>query len=163
MMRYTFFSALVFFGLLACAPTMQAQSHRFVYTKGKEVLAPDGKPFIMRGTNLGNWLVPEGYMFQVGDVNSPRMINEVFNELIGTAATRKFWKQYLDSYVTEADIHYLKSIGMNSIRVPFNYRLFTSEDYLGARDPAHGFRLLDRLLGWCRKEGLYVVLDMHAA
>lgn len=136
---------------------------KFIYTRGKNLMSPDGKPFIMRGTNLGNWLVPEGYMFKFSSVNSPRLINETLSELIGSAAVDSFWKTYLNSYVTAADIHYLKKIGMNSIRVPFNYRLFTSEHYLGESNPQHGFEILDRLINWCKKEQLYVILDMHCA
>jgi len=47
--------------------------------------------------------------------------------------------------------------------VPFNYRLFTHEKYLGASNPNHGFELLDKLIGWCKKEQLYILLDMHCA
>lgn len=140
-----------------------AQKQAFVYTEGKNVFFPDGKPFIMRGTNLGNWLVPEGYMFKLKDVNSPRLIDQAFNELIGPAAMDSFWKKYLENYVTAADIRYLKSIGMNSIRVPFNYRMFTHEKYMGKSDPEHGFAVLDKLIGWCKKENLYVLLDLHCA
>jgi len=52
---------------------------------------------------------------------------------------------------------------MNSIRIPFNYRLFTSETYMGQNNPNRGFELLDRVISWCKKEGLYVILDMHCA
>ncbi|HEV8283048.1 MAG TPA: cellulase family glycosylhydrolase [Chitinophagaceae bacterium] len=149
--------------LLACMLIAHPQKKNFVYTEGKNLMLPDGKPFIMKGTNLGNWLVPEGYMFKLRDVNSPRMINQVFNELIGPAAADSFWKTYLNNYITSTDIHYMKMIGMNSIRVPFNYRLFTSERYLGKSNPEHGFELLDRLIGWCKKEQLYAILDMHCA
>lgn len=142
---------------------LSAQKKAFIYTEGKEVKLPNGKSFVMRGTNLGNWLVPEGYMFKFKDVNSPRMINQVFSELIGQSATDSFWKTFVNNYITEADIRYMKSIGMNSIRVPFNYRLFTAEKYLGESNPNHGFELLDRLINWCRKEQLYVLLDMHCA
>jgi endoglucanase len=142
--------------------TVHAQK-KFIYTEGKNIMLPDGRPFIMRGTNLGNWLVPEGYMFKLKDVNSPRLINQTFDELIGPAATDSFWKVYLNSYITSADIHYLKSIGVNSIRVPFNYRLFTGEKYLGETNSNHGFELLDRLIIWCKKEQLYILLDMHCA
>ncbi len=117
----------------------------------------------MRGTNLGNWLVPEGYMFKLKQVNSPRLINEVITELLGPAATVEFWKKWLEAYITEEDIHYLRKIGMNSIRIPFHYRLFTNEDYLGGRGEARGFALLDKVIAWCRKEGIYVILDMHCA
>ena len=142
---------------------LSAQSRKFITVKGKEVIGTDNKPFLMRGTNLGNWLVPEGYMFKFKNVNSPKLINEAFTELIGPDETKLFWKKYLDTYITAADIHYLAGIGVNSIRIPFNYRLFTNEDYLGENNPEHGFELLDRVIGWCKKENIYVILDMHAA
>jgi len=117
----------------------------------------------MRGTNLGNWLIPEGYMFKFKGINSPKLINEAFMEIMGPEETKAFWKKYTAAYITEADIHYLKTTGMNSIRIPFNYRLFTDEDYLGENNPNHGFELLDKVIGWCKKEGIYIILDMHCA
>ena len=148
---------------LICFFNLIAQQQKFITTKGKEIIGVDGKPFLIRGTNLGNWLVPEGYMFKFNKTSSAKLINESFNQLIGPVATRAFWKKYLDNYITEADIHYLKSTGINSIRIPFNYRLFTNEDYMGGEGEARGFALLDRVIGWCKKEGLYVLLDMHCA
>lgn len=151
------------FMLLLFTAGIQAQSGKFMHTSGKEIIGADGKPFLIRGTNLGNWLVPEGYMFRFKKTNSPRTINEAFTELIGPEETAAFWKKFIDNYITRADIHYLKSIGVNSIRVPFNYRLFTNEYYLGSNDPGRGFRLFDKLIGWCKAEGLYIILDMHCA
>jgi hypothetical protein len=154
---------LLLLAAVMCMSVTNAQKKKFIYTEGKNVMLPDGKPFIMRGTNLGNWLVPEGYMFKLKDVNSPRMINQAFTELIGPSAMDSFWNTYLNSYVAAADIHYLKSIGMNSIRIPFNYRLFTNEKYLGVSNPNHGFEWMDKLISWCKKEQLYLLLDMHCA
>jgi aryl-phospho-beta-D-glucosidase BglC (GH1 family) len=153
------------FSLLALTRVspVNAQSARFITTKGKEIIGADGRPFLMRGTNLGNWLIPEGYMFKFRDVNSPRLINQALAELVGPDEARLFWRKYLDAYITQADIRYLKSIGVNSIRIPFNYRLFTTEDYLGEMNPNHGFVLLDRVITWCRQEGIFVILDMHSA
>jgi len=102
-------------------------------------------------------------MFLFKDATSPRLINQTLSELVGPGKTKAFWKKYLEVYITAEDIHYLKSIGMNSIRVPFNYRLFTNENYMGDNDSTMGFTIFDRLLGWCRKEKLYVILDMHCA
>src|SRR6266404_1581707 len=149
--------------LLVTAFFSRLQGQTFFSTKGKYIIGTDGKRFQIRGTNLGNWLVPEGYMFLFKDANSPRLINQTLSELAGPGEAKIFWKKYLDSYITAEDIHYLKSIGMNSIRVPFNYRLFTNENYMGDNDSARGFIYLDRLLSWCRKEKLYVILDMHCA
>ena len=157
------FKSVILLFLLASCMQVHAQQQKFISTKGKEIIGADGKPFLIRGTNLGNWLVPEGYMSKFNITSSGRLINESFNELIGPDATNAFWKKYLENYITQADIHYLKSTGMNSIRVPFNYRLFTNEDYMGGEGEARGFALLDKVIGWCKKEGLYVLLDMHCA
>ena len=155
-------SVFIFLYLIACSVQSIAQN-QFIRTKGKEIVGTDGKPFQIKGTNLGNWLVPEGYMFKFKNVNSPRMIDQVFRELLGPGETNEFWKKYLDNYITEADINFLKKIGVNSIRIPFNYRLFNNEWYMGGSGDERAFHLLDRVINWCKKNQIYVLLDMHAA
>lgn len=151
------------FVALFLSSATNAQSHQFFHTRGKEIISPEGRPFLIKGTNLGNWLVPEGYMFKLQDISSPRLINQAFTELIGPAAADTFWRKFLDNYITDADIHYLKGLGMNSVRVPFNYRLFGREKYMGTCDDQQGFAIFDRLIKWCKKEKLYIILDMHCA
>ncbi len=161
-MKNLFIQLTLLLILVATASTF-AQRSGFIHAKGKEIIGTDGKPFLIRGTNLGNWLVPEGYMFKFKNTNSPKMIHEAIAQVIGPEPARLFWKSYLSNYVTAADIHYLKSIGINSIRVPFNYRLFTNEDYMGDNDSSRGMEMLDKVVKWCKQEGLYVILDMHCA
>ena len=131
-----------------CLPLCVKAQNGFINVRGKEIITPDGKNFLMSGTILGNWLIPEGYMFKFKDINSPRLINEAITELIGPDEARTFWEKYLHAYITEGDIHYLKTLGVNSIRIPFSYRLFTKEDYLGQNNPDRGFELLDRVVSW---------------
>jgi endoglucanase len=158
-MSTKFLSAILLLLLFSALAHSQTQ---FVTTPGKQFLMPDGKPLILRGMNLGNWLVPEGYMFKFKTANSPRLIETVINQLVGEDEARRFWKTYRDNYITREDIHLLKKLGFNSVRIPFNYRLFISGD-----DPTKlegdGYQLLDRVVKWCKQEGLYVILDMHAA
>lgn len=142
---------------------LYAQNLKFFTVKGKDILDPNGKVIVLKGTNLGNWLIPEGYMFKFKDASSPRLINQVFTELIGPDKTAAFWKKYLDNYITKEDIHYLKTCGMNSIRIPFHYKMFTNETYLGSTHPNRGFELLDRVIKWCKEENLPVILDMYCA
>jgi endoglucanase len=149
--------------LMFFVPALKAQTGKFINVKGKEIIGPDGKQFLITGTNLGNWLVPEGYMFKFKSVNSARLINEAITELLGPEEAKIFWEKFQDTYITAGDIHFLKASGMNSIRIPFNYRLFTAENYCGQNNPNRGFELLDRVIGWCKNEGLYVILDMHCA
>jgi len=147
---------------LTLLPAVAGGQTRFVATRGKELAAPDGKPLLLKGINLGNWLLPEGYMFKFKTANSPRLIQTAINELVGEDEARKFWKTYRDNYITREDIRFIKQSGFNSVRVPFSYRLFVS-DAMGPRLEGPGYELLDRVIDWCRREGLYVILDMHAA
>ena len=48
---------------------------KFVTVQGTELIAPDGSVLFIKGTNLGNWLNPEGYMFNFRRTNSGRLIN----------------------------------------------------------------------------------------
>src|SRR6185295_5464062 len=130
--------------IILLTANLPAQS--FLHAKGKEIVTSDGKPFVIRGTNLGNWLVPEGYMFHYKKATSPRLINEALIELIGPYETEKFWRQYVRNYITQGDIHFLKMAGVNSIRLPFNYRLFTGENYLGGSGSKRAFTILDSLV-----------------
>ena len=136
--------------------------NKFVYTEGKEIKSPNGKPLLLKGINLGNWLVPEGYMFLFKHATSPRFIDEVFKELIGPSETRKFWKEFQDNYITGKDIKFIKNCGFNSVRVPFNYKLFIVEDHPEI-ELNRGLELLERVIKWCTDNKLFVILDMHCA
>src|SRR3981189_2525710 len=142
--------------LLLLALTSQA-SAQFARTDHKQIVDAAGKPLLLRATNLGNWLVPEGYMWLLqGGPQSPSEIRALALELLGPEGSEAFWRKYRENYVAREDIVLLHRAGFNAIRVPLHYSLFESDD-------AEGFKLLDRLIVWSRAEGLYVVLDLQAA
>ncbi len=148
--------------LLLAAPSSIYGQARFVSTRGKDLVSTDGKPLLLKGINLGNWLLPEGYMFKFKTANSPQRIQTVINELVGEDEGRQFWKTYRQNYITQEDIRFIKQSGFNSVRVPFSYRLFVS-DTVPVKLEGEGYRLLDDVVTWCKRENLYVILDMHAA
>lgn len=147
-------SLFVFTALTGSAVLAQAG---FVHTSGKELVDGAGKPLLLRGTNLGNWFEPEGYMFHLEQsAQSPREIEELSREMIGPAKADAFWKEWRQVYITEADIDRIKAMGFNSVRVPIHWNLFDD-------DRAEGFRDLDRLMQWARKDHIYVIIDLHCA
>ena len=142
---------------LLLAAFIASASAQFAHTDHKQIVDAAGKPLMIRATNLGNWLVPEGYMWLFKDgPQSPSEIRALVLELLGPEASAAFWQKYRENYVTHDDIALLHSAGFNAIRVPMHYSLFESDD-------AEGFKLLDRLIDWSRAEHLYVMLDLHAA
>ena len=153
----------LFFICKASSIKEQSNKNLFLGIKNQHVITPDGKPFLIQGINLGNWLNPEGYMFLFKDVSSYRLIDQAFREMVGPDFTDQFWKAFKDNYITREDIAYIKQTGMNSIRLPFHYKSFTEEDYLGLKSNQDGFARIDSVIKWCKEEGLYVILDMHDA
>ena len=157
--------------LAAGAAPAAAAPLDFIHAAGTRLVDGSGAPFAVKGINLGNWLVPEGYMFKFTRARSPSEIAGVIEALIGPAAAARFWSQFRDVYVAEDDIRFLKAAGFNTVRVPLNWRLFVAP----AADPAAGndggadrfdgpgWALLDRLVQWCRAVGLRVIVDLHAA
>ena len=138
-----------------------ANASNFVTIKGENLMDANGKKLYIVGTNLGNWLNPEGYMFDFKKTNCEWMINDMVCELAGSDFAHEFWQAFKDNYITEADIAYIKQTGANTIRLPFNYKLFPREDYMGKNDETEGFKQMDKVIDWCRKYDLHLILDMH--
>ena len=134
----------------------------FVTVEGQNIIGPDGEPLLLKGIGIGNWLLPEGYMWGFKRANSPRLIDEVICQLIGEEQARAFWRTFYKRFITRDDIHFLKQAGFNHVRASFNWRLFVTEDEPRSL-AGTGYACLDRLISWCRAEGLYVILDMHGA
>lgn len=150
--------------LAGCTASRQAEPEQtFMRIEGHDLIAPDGSKFFIRGTNIGNWLNPEGYMFGFSKTNSPRFINEMLCQLVGEEAAADFWQDFKDNYITRADIDFIASTGANTIRLPFHYKLFTDEDYMGLPSGHNGYAHIDSVVTWCRDNGLYLILDMHDA
>ena len=115
-------------------------SAQFVHTDHNQIVDAAGKPLLIRATNLGNWLVPEGYMWLFeGGPQSPSEIRSLVLELLGPEGSSEFWQKYRENYVTHEDVAFLHRAGFNAIRVPLHYGLFETDD-------ADGFKLLDRLI-----------------
>ncbi len=133
---------------------------RLVQTEGKTFIAPDGRVLHIKGISLGNWLMPEGYMFKFEVAKSPSQIFGAFERLLGPEPAKAFWTEYRERYIGEDDIRFIKSVGFNAVRIPLHWDLFMSED--GAIE-GPGWALLDRVIGWAKAAGLYVIVDLHAA
>jgi endoglucanase len=140
-----------------------AHSKGFLHTKGQNIVDETGEKVLLRGVGLGNWLLPEGYMWRFGKgTDRPRRIEKLINDLAGEEYAKRFWVQFRKNYITEADIKRIGELGFNSVRPALNARLFLTE----GENPVfidEGFDLLDNLIKWCGKYDIYVIIDMHGA
>jgi len=125
----------------------------WVERKGTDLVCED-KPVRLRGICLGNWWVPEGYMFGLEKATSPAQIERGVLELLGPEESQEFWLHYRENYVTRADLELIARSGFNAVRVPLHHK------YL--RDPVELARL-DWLVAECKRLNLWVLPDLHAA
>lgn len=149
--------------LITLAIPQVSEAAGFLKTQGHNMIDESGKIVLLRGVGLGNWYLPEGYMWKFGDQGDrPRKIEALVAEMIGTESAGKFWPAFRRNYITEADIRRIAELGYNSVRPALNARLFLTEGD-NPVDVAEGYELLDNLVGWCRKHKIYVIIDMHGA
>ena len=68
--------------------------------------------------------------------------------------------EHFATYITEEDIHYIASLGMDHIRLGFDQIVLEEKPYTYREEI---FEHIDRLIAWCEKYELNVVLNMHKA
>jgi endoglucanase len=151
------------------ATTLYLNGQGFLKAKGKEIVNGKGENVLLRGIGLGGWMLQEPYMLQLSEVAGTQTeIRSKIAELIGKENCDVFYNDYLNNMITERDIDSLKAWGFNSIRLPMHYNLFTlpvdKEPIAGQNTWLQkGFDLTDNLLSWCKKNKIYLILDLHAA
>ncbi|WP_449386514.1 glycoside hydrolase family 5 protein [Cellulomonas soli] len=133
----------------------------FVHAHDGHLVDGAGRTLLLRGIGLGNWLLPEGYMWRFGPgAQSPRQIEALVERLAGEQYGEAFWPRFRDAFITEADVAAIAAAGFDHVRVPINSRVVQHAD---GRPREDGLALLDRLIGWCRTHRLWVLLDLHGA
>ncbi|MFX0209410.1 MAG: cellulase family glycosylhydrolase, partial [Candidatus Hodarchaeota archaeon] len=120
----------------------------------------NGKKITFRGFGVGNWLNIEHFM--IGLPGSESQLKKAIENAYGPKKASEFWEKYHLCYINEKDFQFLNEIGVNSIRLSFNYHLFESDLKPFSYDP-NGFHQLDRILKLCEKYNIYAILDLHAA
>jgi aryl-phospho-beta-D-glucosidase BglC (GH1 family) len=140
----------------------------FLKADGKKIVNEKGENVLLRGIGLGGWMLQEPYMFQLSDVAGTQTeIKLKIAALIGQKDCDEFYTRYLNNMITEKDVDALKKWGFNSIRLPMHYNLYTlavdKEPVPGENTWIEtGFTLTDNLLKWCKKNKMYLILDLHA-
>lgn len=144
----------------------------FVHAIGDKVYDGNEQELIFRGTNIGNWLVPEGWMGvteingQNDDVEGEKLTyNKLIaalkrNPLVDNDKIEDLLKIYYDNFFTKEDMLFLKASGLNTIRLPFIYsNLYDENDNL----KTNAYHYLDQVIEWCNELDMYVILDCHGA
>ena len=154
--------------LLLCLLAPAASAKDFLRAEGRHIVDASGQPVLLRGFGLGGWMLQEGYMLELSEFGTQRVIRARIAEFIGEDGASAFQQAWLDNHTTKADIDALAAWGFNSVRLPMHYALYTLpvEDEPVAGEQTwleDGFRRTDELLAWVKANDMYLVLDLHAA
>ena len=106
-------------------PALEKSGISFLHTRGQYIVNEQNDTLLLRGVGLGNWLLPEGYMWHFGDeADRPRKIEALITDLTDAEYSDDFWKRFRRDYIREADIKKIKELGFNSVRPALNARCF---------------------------------------
>lgn len=167
-MNITLKKAAILLSFLCFLVPQLSHAKDFLRAQGRHIVDESGKPVILRGMGLGGWMLQEGYMLDVPGVGTQRSIRARIADLIGAEKIGEFYTAWLDNHTTKADIDAMAAWGFDSVRLPMHYRLYTlpvdQEPVPGEHTwLEEGFRRTDELLEWVKANGMYLVLDLHAA
>ena len=136
-----------------------AEGFSFLRAQGSHIVDEVGKPVILRGCNIGNWLLLEMWML-AQDLRD----QHEFEEVIATRASReekdRLMELYRENWITQRDFKIIRSFGFNVIRLPFHHSILEDDRY-PFRLKENAFKWLDRAIAGAEQAGLYVILDMH--
>ncbi|PWN32599.1 glycoside hydrolase [Meira miltonrushii] len=120
----------------------------------------------MVGVSIGNWLVLERWLSEdwfVSEVgNGPIWDEWGFTQTLGNDKALSALQQHWNTWINESDFDTMKSVGINTVRIPVGYWAFVDtaqgEPYLSKAGQTDQ---LQKVLGWLYDRGMYAFIDLH--
>lgn len=110
---------------------------------------------IVRGVNLGGWLVCEPWI-------TPNLFLDAGAEAIDEYSLGEVGydlTSHWETWITETDIQNIANAGLNHVRCPIGYWSIIEQ----APYNYGAIEYLDKLVGWARIAGIHVLIDLHGA
>nr|ODN96131.1 hypothetical protein L204_03822 [Cryptococcus depauperatus CBS 7855] len=135
-------------------------SSGYLQTSGNKIVDSNGNTVVLRGTNIGGWLVLEDWMCGITDNSgsSDRFSLSTLEKRFGNDQARTLVEAWAQNWLTEADFDELASIGFNVIRLPFSFRTVQNADGSWRND---AFTRMDWAIAQAKSRGIYVIVDFH--
>ena len=136
-------------------------NHRaFLKTCRNQIQNQAGEVVRLRGVGLGGWMNMENFI--TGFPANESAFHQVVYRALGEEKANFLFDRYLEYFFTEEDARFIRSLGLNLVRLPFNYRHF-EDDLNPTVMRESGLKHLDRVVKICAENEIYTILDLHAA
>jgi aryl-phospho-beta-D-glucosidase BglC (GH1 family) len=126
---------------------------------GSRLVRADGTEVVLRGVGLGGWMNMENFITGYPATESQQ--RRALRRVLGDDGYDRFFERFYTAFFGPDDAALLASLGLNSVRIPFNYHHF-EDDARPFQLKDSGFARLDAAVRACTDHGLYVILDLHA-
>jgi endoglucanase len=136
-----------------------------LHASGAAIVDDQGRPVVLHGCNLGNWLLNEMWMMDVAHSDGLKdqwQMEELLTQRLGAPEKDRLLNIFRENWIRPRDFEIIKSWGFNVVRLPFNSTLLEDEAAPGELRP-DAFHWLDRAIDMASRAGIYVILDMHGA
>ena len=132
---------------------------RFLSTSGSRIVDREGRPVLLRGFGLGGWMNMENFI--TGYPANEEAQREAVREVLGEEKCKFFFDRFLEHFFTVEDARFIRSLGLNCLRILINYRYF-EDDMEPFVIKEEGFEHLDRVIDLCAEQEIYTIIDLHA-
>ena len=128
--------------------------------EGTRFVDDAGRPVGLHGVGLGGWMNMENFI--TGYPGSESAMRAALQRVLSPDAYEAFFDAFYVDFFDAADAAHLRALGLNSVRLPVNYRHF-EDDAAPFELLETGFRRLDRVIDLLGRHGIYSIIDLHAA
>ncbi|MFT5755445.1 MAG: endoglucanase [Alteromonadaceae bacterium] len=136
-----------------------------LHTDGVKWVNAEDETVILKGTNLGNWLLHEYWMMNQSSntvATDQCTLEATLDERFGFDERERLLDLFRDNWIAERDWDILEEFGLNAIRLPFVWNVIEDENNpMTLRDDA--WQYIDETIAQAEARGMYVILDLHGA
>jgi endoglucanase len=154
---------------LACSADSEKSSRSDalpgLHASGAAIVNDKGQQVVLRGCNLGNWLLNEIWMMDMvrqGEPGDQWQMEEMLTQRFGARERDRLLEVFRANWIRPRDFEIIKTWGFNVVRLPFNSSLLEDDASPGVLR-TNAFLWLDRAIEMATQARLYLILDMHGA
>ncbi len=149
--------------IAACSHAAFAQLS-MLHTSGRNIVNANGQTVVLKGMNLGGFMVMEPWMCpaDAGGLPDTYSIIQELDNRFGVAEEQTLIRDYQQAWITTQDFVNMKNAGFNVIRVPVwwgNFYPIANVSNSSWRSDA--FTELDWVVSQAAAQGIYTIVDMH--
>src|SRR5687767_14138708 len=102
-----------------------ATAPHFLTTRGAQIVDQSGEPVTLRGFGLGGWMNMENFI--TGYPANEEAQRQAVRNILGDAKYEFFFDRFLEHFFGPDDARFIRSLGLNLLRLPVNYRHFEDD------------------------------------